>query len=73
MGVSPCSCEIWAAQIGILILIFLLLFLLLALLLLPLLLRKEVTRVGAQTWENWEVSVIAVHDVKFPNNNNIIM
>lgn len=30
--------------------------------------EAEVTRVGGQTWEAWEVSVIGVHGMKFPNN-----
>lgn len=28
----------------------------------------EVTRVGVQTRKDWEVNVIEVHDVKFPDN-----
>lgn len=30
--------------------------------------RGEVTKVEGQTWKHWEVSVIEVHDVKFPEN-----
>lgn len=38
------------------------------LILLPFLVgNREVRKVRRQTWENWKVSVIRVHDVKFPN------
>lgn len=30
--------------------------------------EDEVTRVGVQTRKDWEVNVIEVHDVKFPDN-----
>ena len=30
--------------------------------------REEVTRVEGWAWKDWEVSVMEVHDVKFPEN-----
>lgn len=67
MGVRPCSIEPMG-NTNLTLLLLPLLFSLLLLLLSLLLLGREVTRVGLQTWEDREVSVIGMCAVKFPKN-----